>query len=229
MKKSTMEKIRNCIILMLISFTVLMISCQEEERELIDPELDNVIHQDSQLAGLMRSIVTHDGSFDDLVDGGNCYSINLPYSIILNGADEIIINQISDYDLFTETDNIQIQFPITITQHNYIEEIIENESQLQMLANSCELQDDDIECIDFVYPFRFATYNTANNILNTIEVIHDAQVYGFMDDLDENTLVAINYPLRLSLSDGTSIEVMHNDQLVSEILTFEASCDENDG
>ncbi|SEL97045.1 hypothetical protein SAMN04487910_3758 [Aquimarina amphilecti] len=224
-----MKKTRNCTIILLFSFVLLTISCQEEERELIDPTLDNTIPQGSQLAQLMRGIVTHDGSFDDLVDGGNCYSINFPYTILRNGIDEIVIDQISDYDLLSESDIIQIQFPITITKDDHIEEMIESDSELEVLANSCELQDEDIECIDFVYPFRFATYNSSNNIINTVEVIHDAQVYGFMDDLDETTLVAINYPLRLLLSDGTSIEVTHNNELLSEILTFETSCDENDG
>ncbi|AXT53010.1 hypothetical protein D1818_20080 [Aquimarina sp. BL5] len=224
-----MKKLRYCIVGVFISCAFFMISCQEEERELIDPTLDNTIPKDSQLARLMRNIVTHDGSYDDLVDGGNCYSINLPYSIIRNMTEEIVIDQIGDYNRLNQSDDIKIQFPITVTRDNHVEEIIENDIELQLLANSCELQDDDIECVDFVYPFRFATFNSNNNVINTLEVLHDAQVFGFMENLDENTLVAINYPIRLLLSNGEYLDATHNDELLSRILAFETSCEENDG
>lgn len=224
-----MKKLRYCIVGVFISCAFFMISCQEEERELIDPTLDNTIPKDSQLARLMRNIVTHDGSYDDLVDGGNCYSINLPYSIIRNMTEEIVIDQIEDYNRLNQADDIKIKFPITVTRDNHVEEIIENDIELQLLANSCELEDDDIECVDFVYPFRFATFNSNSSVINTVEVLHDAQVFGFMENLDENTLVAINYPIRLLLSNGEHLDATHNDELLSRILAFETSCEENDG
>ncbi|WP_299246762.1 hypothetical protein [uncultured Aquimarina sp.] len=224
-----MEKLRYCVVGVLISCAFFMNSCQEEERELIDSTIDNTIPKDSQLAKLMRNIVTHDGSYDDLVDGGNCYSINLPYSIIRNITEEIVIDQIEDYNQLSQSDDIKIQFPIIITKDNHEEEIIENDIELQSLANSCEVDDDDIECVDFVYPFRFATYNSNSNRIGTIEVLHDAQVFGFMENLNESTLVAINYPIRLLLSNGEHLDATHNDELLSRILAFETSCEENDG
>jgi hypothetical protein len=225
-----MKKLGYWFIGLFVSCAFFMISCQEEERELIDSTLDNnAIPKDSQLAKLMRNIVIHDGSYDDLVDGGNCYSINLPYFIIRNITEEIIIDEIEDYNRLNQSDDIKIKFPITVTRDNHLEEIIENDIELQLLANSCETQDDDIECVDFVYPFRFATFNSDNNIISTIEVIHDAQVFGFMENLDESTVVAINYPIRLLLSTGEYLDATHNDELLSRILAFETSCEENDG
>jgi len=224
-----MKNMRSNLVRVIVICAFFMISCQQEERELINPNNDNTIPKNSQLAQLMKNIVTHDGSFDDLVDGGNCYSINLPYSIMRNMTEEILIGQLQDYDQLNQSDDIQIQYPITVTLDNHIEEIINNETELQLLAASCEILDDDIECVDFVYPFRFAIYNSNNNNINTIEVIHDAQVYSFMENLDENTVVAINYPIRLLLSNGTYFEIAHNDELLSRILTYETSCDENDG
>ncbi|MHA7058556.1 hypothetical protein ACWGOQ_0015135 [Aquimarina sp. M1] len=223
-----MEEIRCFMVRGILSCMIFMISCQQEEREFIDPTLDNTIPKNSQLAELMKNIVTHDGSYDDVVDGGNCYSINLPYTIILNATETISIDRIEDYDQLQQSDNIQIQYPVTITHDNHVEEIIEDDLTLQSLANSCVVQDDDIECVDFVYPMVFATFNSNNNIINTIEVIHDAQVFGFMENLEENTAVAINYPVNLLLSDGTLLETRHNEELLSGILAFETSCEEND-
>jgi len=224
-----MKKIRFYLVLGLISGIFLMVSCQKEEREVIDPSLDNTIPKDSQLAKLMKNIVTHDGSYDDIVDQGNCYSINLPYTIILNSIEEIEISQIEDYDFLHQSANIQIQFPITITGHDHVEKIVANDEQLQLLSDTCKLDDDDIECVDFVYPFVFTTFNTETNALNTIEVLHDAQVFGFMENLDDNTVVSLKYPIRLKLTNGELLETAHNTELLSEIQSFETSCDENDG
>lgn len=222
-----MSDLRKCFLVMMSCCFLFTFSCQEEEQEIIDPTIDNTIPQSSQLAGLMRNIVTHDGSFDDIVDGGNCFSINYPYVIMLN-SEPLVINKIEDYDQLEEADNIQIQFPITITRDDHVSEIIENDAALRNLADTCKIEDEDIECVDFVYPFRFATFDANNNSISTIEVLHDAQVFGFMDDLNENTVVAITYPIQLLLSNGEVLMIAHNTDLLSGILDFRASCDEND-
>lgn len=225
-----MGALRKSFLIALFNFMLLIVlmSCQKEEQEVIDPNIDNTIPQNSRLAGLMRNIVTHDGSYDDIVDGGNCFSINLPYSITRN-AQLLIIDSIEDYELLNDSDNIQIQFPIMITKADHVVEIIENQDDLNTLANTCEIHDEDIECVDFVYPFIFATFDSNNNIIDTTEMLHDAQVFGFMGSLNVNTVVSINYPIQLLLSNGEFLEVMHNTDLLSGIEAFEQSCEENDG
>lgn len=212
---------------MLVSYIFLLISCQKEERELIDPSLDETISQDSRLSGLMKNVVTHDGSFDDLIDKGNCYSINVPYFIVLNG-EALEINSKDDYNKINESDVIEIQFPIRITTHEYKEEFIETIIALEVLASSCKAEDDDIECIDFVYPFSVSTFNANTNVLSTVEVFHDAQVFEFMNTIDIHTVMSINYPIQLLLHNGEHATAGHNEELLSSILDFVASCDEND-
>lgn len=223
-----MKKIKFYVVLGVMSCIFLMVSCQKEEIEIIDPSLDNTIPKDSQLAKMMKNIVTHDGSYDDIVDQGNCFSINFPYTIILNAIEEIVIDQIEDYDLLHQSDIIQIEFPITITGHDHVKKVVENNLQLRLLTETCKLDDDDIECVDFVYPFVFATFNSQTNIFSTVEVLHDSQVFGFMENLDANTEVALKYPIRLKLTNGAFLETTHNTELLSEIESFESSCDEND-
>ncbi len=219
-------KIKKVVILLLCSVLV-GISCQKEEREFIDESQDNTIPQNSRLAGLMKNIVTHDGSYDDVIDGGNCYSVNLPYTISFNGNEKKIVS-IQDYNTIHSSDIIQIEFPITITMHDYVEKKIENKSQLESLAALCSTQDDDIECIDFGYPFKFTTFNSSTNSFKTIEAIHDAQVFGFMSDLDENVSVSIKYPITMILHNGEHTSTAHNTELLSTISDYAVSCDEND-
>ncbi|MEW7280123.1 hypothetical protein ABW636_16135 [Aquimarina sp. 2201CG1-2-11] len=220
-------KARGFIMVWLSLVLLSAIACQKEEREFIDESQDNTIPKDSRLAKLMRDITTHDGSYDDLVDGGNCYSINLPYTILLNGKEKEI-TKLSDYIDIHTTDFIEIQYPITITMHDYIEKSINNKEQLTILAALCSNEDDDIECIDFNYPFKLSTFNTNTNVFKTIDAIHDAQLFVFMSDLNEEMSISIKYPIIMELHNGQNTEAAHNTDLLSTILEYAVSCDEND-
>ena len=210
-----------------VSTMIFLGSCQEEERERIGSEAGNTIPKDSQLANLMRNVVTHDGSFDDVVDSGNCFSINLPYTLLLNEK-EFTVNSIEDYQSITVNDKIEIQFPIIITLHNYTEVIVTKYADLVVLGNTCKIDDDDIECIDFVYPIVLSTFNSGTNRLQTLEVGHDAQLFGFMRDLGENTSMSIQYPISLLLHNGQNAGARHNTDLLNIILEVAFRCDEND-
>ncbi|MEW7292363.1 hypothetical protein [Aquimarina sp. 2304DJ70-9] len=211
-----------------VSIMILLASCQEEEREFIDPNVDNTVPRNSQLASLMKNVVTHDGSFDDIVDRGNCFSINLPYTILLNG-DEFVINDVVDYQGFLNTDVIEISFPVTITQSDHVEKIVENNAELEVFRGLCKTEDDDIECIDFVYPMSISTFDSNSNQLNTIEIGHDSQMFNFMSNVRDNISVSINYPINLVLHNGENVGAQHNSELLSKILDAAPECDENDG
>ncbi len=221
-------KMKNWNLYFFVGIATLLISCQEEEREFIDPNLDNTVPRNSQLAGLMKNVVTHDGSFDDIVDRGNCFSINLPYTILLNG-DEFVINEILDYQKFLGTDVIEISFPVTITQSDHVEKVVENNTELEIFSNNCKTDDEDIECIDFVYPMSISTFDSSSNQLKTIEIGHDSQMFNFMSDVSDNISVSINYPIKLVLHNGENVGAQHNSELLSKILDAAPACDEDDG
>ncbi len=215
------------ILYILIAGMIFFSSCQEEEREIIDPNIDNTIPKDSQLAKLMRNVVIHDGSFDDIVDSGNCYSINLPYSLLVNG-EEFIVNEINDYQKLSNTDIIEIQYPIVITMFDYSEEIISNDTELKIYIEQCQIDDEDIECIDFLYPIQVSTFNNRSNELNSIVLNHDSEMYLFMSKMDNNISVSMNYPISLLLYNGQSVDVQHNSGLLETISRVASACDEND-
>ncbi len=206
---------------------ILFVSCQEEEEVVIDPTIDNTILRGSQLESLMKKVVIHDGSFDDVVDGGNCFSINLPYTILQNG-EEHLINELSDYQGLFDTDIIEIQFPITITLFDHSEEIVNTTSNLVDFANMCQVNDDDIECVDFLYPIRLSTFDSRSNTFSSLDIGHDSGMFEFMSNVDENTSVSINYPINLQLHNGQKVGAQHNSDLLKIILDVVSVCDEND-
>ncbi|MBL0685179.1 hypothetical protein [Aquimarina mytili] len=219
---------KNWILVFFIAIGVMFISCQEEERELIDPNVDNTIPRNSQLASLMKSVVTHDGSFDDIVDQGHCFSIKLPYRILLNG-EEVLISSSADYQRISVTDIVEIQFPVIIVESNHHENLVENITELEGFINNCIPNDDDIECIDFVYPILLSTFDSNSNRFETIEIGHDSQMFNFMSGINETTSISINYPIKLVLHNGVGVAAQHNTELLNEIIDAASICDENDG
>ncbi|MBQ4821410.1 hypothetical protein [Aquimarina sp. MMG016] len=217
------KKVRKVYWLILFSL-IIIYSCQEEEREFF---IEDNIPTDSELAKVMQKVVTHDGSFDDIVDGGNCYSINLPYTLLRNG-NELVIDEILDYQQLLPSDDIQIQFPVMITLHNHEEKLVVDNSALEFLANTCLSNDADIECIDFVYPFKLSLFNTNTNSISTIEMGHDSQLYKFMLEIDDDILVSINYPIGLTLHNGENTSATHNIELLNTIMGVANACEEND-
>jgi len=148
----------------LLSFT----SCQDEILEVTETDEETLIAPNSTLANLMQYTVTNDGSVDNIMDNSNCFSVNLPVTIIVNDI-TITINTLEDlafieeiFDEFDSADDfLEFLFPITIILNDYEEIVIENESQLEAFIEACiDDEDDVIECIDFQYPISFSIYNT---------------------------------------------------------------------
>lgn len=210
-----------------VFISIFIIACQKEETEIVDFSENTEIPKNSQLASLMKNIVIHDGSYDDIVDKGNCFSIDFPYFILLNGR-KIKIENIRDYDDLSGLDIIEIQFPVTISLFNHQKETILNQEALNAFTKTCNLVDDDIECIDFIYPIQFSTFNSNTNQFKIVDAEHDAMLFKFMSGLNENTLVSLNYPINVMFYNGKKMRIWHNEDLLISITDVATDCDEND-
>lgn len=217
----------------LISFN----SCQDEVLEVTETDDETLIAPSSTLANLMQSAVTNDGSVDDIMDDANCFSVNLPVTIIVNDI-TITINSLEDLalieEIFDEYDSdedfLEFLFPITIVLNDYEEIVIENEDQLEDFIEECtDVDDDVIECIDFKYPISFSIYNTDFQIIDTVVIESDEQLYEFLENLqdetDEVVLASLNFPVTMVYADGSTIEVNNNAELEAAINEAEDDCD----
>ena len=149
-------------LLYLVSFFALFMlaSCQKEAVEITGLDTQETFVAESDLASLITQTSTMDGSSDNIIDGANGFSVNLPVTVIVNGV-EITINSEADFELIEEifddsdddTDSLEIVYPITITLSDYTEVVVNNQSELEALrAEYSHENDDDIECIDFRIP-----------------------------------------------------------------------------
>jgi hypothetical protein len=71
--------------ILLVLFSLFVISCQKEETEFIEETPDGAITANSILAKLLKNVSQNSGGIDDFIDGNSCTSIQFPYQVIING------------------------------------------------------------------------------------------------------------------------------------------------
>ncbi|TMU57531.1 hypothetical protein [Flagellimonas algicola] len=220
-------------VLMALTFT----SCQDEFEEVTGGTENETIQADSSTALLIEKTSSNDGSFDNIVDGASCIALNFPYTVEVNGI-EVTIDSREDLhtieDIFDEVDIdddiLEIIFPITITLADFTEVVIENIEQLRELAADCKEggDDDDIECIDFVYPITLYTFDINEQQTGEVMVESDEQLRRFFKGLEDDDLVSIQFPITLKKYDGTEIVVDSNAELARALELAKDECDEDD-
>jgi hypothetical protein len=217
--------------------TLIFTSCQEEFEELPQPDEQQTIMASSSTAKLIERTSSRDGSFDNIVDGASCFALNFPYTVEVNGI-QITIDSIEDLrvieEIFDSLDNdvdlLEIFFPVTITLSDFTEIVINNKEELRELAAECLEggEDDDIECIDFVYPITLFTFDINLQQTGSVTVNSDRELRLFFKELGEDDLISIDFPVTLELYDGTRVTVNSNAELAVAIESAKDACDEDD-
>ncbi|RKR12475.1 hypothetical protein CLV91_2606 [Maribacter vaceletii] len=233
MKKFFKTTLFASLLALAISFT----SCQDEFEEISNGEENESITANSAAAKLITDTSSQDGSFDNIVDGVSCFAIEFPYTVNVNGLD---VTLDSKEDLATveelldkvdlDSDIVDIIFPITITLADYTEITIASKEALLEKAKECIEggKDDDIECIDFVYPLTVFTFDVNNQQTGNATIESDKQLRRFFAGLEGNQLVSMDFPVTLKLYDGTEVVVNTNAELAVAIESAKETCDEDD-
>tara|TARA_R110002049_G_scaffold190967_1_gene359661 strand:- start:21063 stop:22766 length:1704 start_codon:yes stop_codon:yes gene_type:complete len=214
-----------------------MVSCQKEHEEVDPVNEQETLMASSAIAKLIEQTVSNDGSYDNIVDGSSCFNVRFPYTVQVNGL-ELLINTMEDlqlvemaFDALDDDENIlDIYFPVTVTLGDYTEVTVNGKEDLLTLSEQCIEggDDDDIECIDFVYPISLFTFDIGKQQTGKIIVNSDREWRRFFAGLDDEDLVGIDFPVVLELHDETEVEIHSNTELASAIESAKNACDEDD-
>ena len=219
-------------------FLLVFTSCRKEEVEFIQGPEEQVLVANSTLATLMQQTAMNDGSNDNILDKANCFNIKLPITVKVNGT-EMTLNSEDDLDkveyIFDtsddDTDTIELILPITIVLNDFTEVVINSMTALSTYSQNCNGENEsdiDIECLDFQYPITASLFDTAHELIETISINSDYQLYRFLDHIDQNDIVTIDFPIIVVLSDETEISINDLNELKSTIETYSDDCDEDD-
>ncbi|MHA7058164.1 hypothetical protein ACWGOQ_0013160 [Aquimarina sp. M1] len=230
-------QIKSLLLCLTTSAIVMTTSCRTELDEEIGAPQESTLEANSKVADLMLKMAMNDGSEDNILDGSSCFDVALPVMVYANGV-EVTIDTEDDFELIEDIfdefeddiDELEFIFPITLIFSDFSEEIIQNDDQLEDLIDDCEIadEDDDIECIDFLYPFSVSVFNENTELLETITFTNDRELYDFINDIDEDDIVNVSFPITLVLSDDTEIVISDLEDLEDVIEDAIDDCDEND-
>ncbi len=233
-----MKKTLKLLSVLIMGMALMITSCRSEENEFEEAPQNETLEANSRVANLLQRTATNDGSEDNIIDNANCFDIELPVTVNVNGL-EITVDSEDDLelieDIFDEFDDdediVEIFFPITIVLADFTEVTIESPEQLEDFADDCNGEnedDDDIECADIQYPLSASIFDTNNELVGTLSIDDDEELYLFIEDLEDTQIVTIGFPIVVLLSDGTEVEAANLDQLEDILDAAEDDCDEDD-
>ncbi|MGH1383193.1 LamG domain-containing protein [Kordia sp.] len=224
------------IVFSLCAICLIFNACQEENVQTTEPDTQATLVANTTLPRLMERVSLLDGSTDNFIDNANCFLVDLPVTVSVNGI-TIVVNSTNDYaailELLGQSDqnSVEITYPITIILSDYTEITIETEEELISQISNCagpNQPDIDIECIDFQYPFSIAVFDVNFEVIETVAISNDEELYNFLETLSDGVVASINYPINLVNADGTVVSVNSNNELETAIAAAENTCDEDD-
>lgn len=223
---------------LLMSFTaIVFISCQNEETLVIQDTTQNLTAV-SPLTSLISRVSQNPTSKDNILDNSSCFNVRLPVIVIANGT-HITVSSQNDYhtvqnalDAFSNDDDIvNFVYPITIQYQNFSTQLITNVDQLDDVIDNCDEDDgfDEIDCIHINYPIKIDIYNANSQIAKTITIQNDTDLYNFLEDIESNVFISINYPISITNRNGQNVVIINNSDFEDSIEASIKDCDTNSG
>lgn len=223
----------NVLLLVLAAF---FSGCQKESEYIAPPSADKVVLPNSSLATLITNVTLHDGSYDNILDHTSCSSLVLPVTVSIN-SQLITINTVNDLltaerildESSTDDDTVVINFPVSAMMPDHTIVNVPNQSSLEKIMDECDIDSDDIECLDFLYPIKISVYDSNNQQPGILTISSDKELYELLKKLTDNYLAGFNFPVTMmTLADSSQVTVNNNDELEILIRNTADDCDEDD-
>lgn len=214
----------------------MLFACQSEESEQ-EFNSQETIANSSPLTSYVQRIAMVKTVQDNVIDQSSYCTIKLPYEVDVNGV-KIPINSATDYQkvwdninaVDTDTDDVKIKFPVTMVYYNYYEKLLNNQSDYQQLLDYWNALPDllsKINCLSIKYPITINVYNTVNQIGSSVKVVDDKTFFLFINNLNNNQLIAIKYPISIIAYNNSVTTIATNLQFENAIKEAIDNCPEN--
>lgn len=201
----------------------MLLGCYSDDELVV--ESANTSHRSSEITSIIKSMSAHYGAFDDAVDATSCFSINFPYQLLLN-QQPTSITSMQDLESIVADDEIQIVYPVQITFFNYEEHHIANSSALLLAKQNCDM-DFNIRifnCLQFAYPIQIKKYNDLTSNFDTYQLQNNKEVFLHFDNLHNNDLYEIDYPISVENINGQILQINSNAELTSAYFSSLETC-----
>jgi hypothetical protein len=202
-------------------------SCQSEIDD-VQGENPNTNSANSTTTTNLKRTSMYDGSFDDFLDGASCSSIVLPATAKVNGVQVSILSQL-DYQqvisifgqLNNDQDTVVLQFPLKVKLSNYTEVTVNNQTEYNAILNACTSAEassqDAISSVNISFPITILTYNLSLQQTGSVVITSEQQLYAYMSNVSSTELFSVNYPITVTIADGTKTTVSSDAELQAAI------------
>ncbi|MBS3738503.1 MAG: hypothetical protein KGY51_05870 [Psychroflexus sp.] len=187
---------------------------------------ENNAHRNSELTKLVKSISVHNASFDDFIDNTSCFSIKFPYQIQVNSE---LRNITSEQDILelSNTEQIEIVYPVKAIFYNYEEHNIVSGTDFNLVKSVCD-ENFNIQhnyCLDIQYPIVLKEFNDLTQSFETFQLNTDRQVFRHLENLHDNDIFEIEYPIFLLDSSSNSIRINSNSHFIAVFNESQQNCE----
>jgi hypothetical protein len=202
-------------------------SCQSEVDE-IQGENPNTNSANSTTTSNLKRTSMYDGSFDDFLDGASCSSILLPVTAKVNGTQVSILSQL-DYQLVisifgqlnNDQDTVVLQFPFKVRLSNYTEATVNSQAEYNAILAACSSAEASgqgaISSVNISFPITIFTYNLSVQQTGSVVITSEQQLYAYMSNVSSSELYSVNYPIAVTIADGTKMIISSDAELQATI------------
>ncbi|MFV8342957.1 hypothetical protein [Flavobacterium sp. XS2P39] len=202
-------------------------SCQSEVDD-VQGENPNTNSANSTTTSNLKRTGMYDGSSDDFLDGASCSSILLPVTAKVNGIQVSILSQldyqqvISIFGQFNnDQDSVVLQFPLRVRLSNYSEATVNNQTEYNAIVSACTSAEasgqDAISSVNITFPITILTYNLSLQQTGSVVITSEQQLYTYMSTVSSTELFSVNYPISVTMSDGSKISISSDAELQAAI------------
>lgn len=216
-----LKTITGIALMALLGFT----SCQSE---VDDVQGENPNTANSATGSNFKRTAMYDGSFDDFIDGTSCSSILFPANVVVNGVQVSLLSQLDYQQVISilgqynnDQDAVTLRFPLRVKTSNYTEITVNNQTEYNAIVNTCSTAQTSgqgaISTIKIDFPITILTYNISLQQTGSVVITSEQQLYAYIANMSTAELFSVQYPMMVTLVDGTKTIVSSNAEFQAAI------------
>ena len=208
-------------------FSLLVLSCETEESA-VSTSPQNNLSENSVLVSRLRQVSQSPTAVDDFIDGSNCFAIQFPYSVEVDGQ-TVVLDSDADYDQVRELANgsatggdVTINFPVNIVYADHSEATFATQAAFDSAKTACT-GSTELSCMGIAFPLGIFTYDSNNQLAGSFDISTNQALFELLADIESYDALAFDFPITFNTPDG-SVTIENNQQLEAAIDSYADDC-----
>jgi len=207
----------------------LLLACQEEE-DIEQIEDVNTTTKNSSFTSLLSRVSKNPTAFDDFIDQNEATRVEFPFSVTLNNANTVNLTSDADYQTLIQElentliqDDIQIDFPVTVSLPDYQSLSVNDNTELQNITWN-GFDPSEINCWTIDFPIEIYSYNDLNVEQEEFDIDTNTELYNFLNNMpNDGFFYQIEYPIEVII-DNNEVDIADANELENTISNLPQAC-----